>query len=137
MPGVVSLMEKLHTNGIHCGVVTGSGQRPLIQRILKDFGAYVDEAHITTAYDVKRGKPNPDPYIMGLQKAGNLKPYEAVVIENAPLGIRSGHAARIFTIAVNTGPLPDEELIVAGANLTFPTMQELSDHWVQKIVPEL
>ena len=137
MPGVVSLMEKLHANDIHCGVVTGSGQRPLIQRILKDFGAYVDEAHITTAYDVKRGKPNPDPYIMGLQKAGNLMPYEAVVIENAPLGIRSGHAARIFTIAVNTGPLPDEELIVAGANLTFPTMQELSDHWVQKIVPEL
>jgi len=137
MPGIICLMEKLYTNGIHCGVVTGSGQRPLIQRILKDFGDFVDEAHITTAYDVKRGKPNPDPYLMGLQKAGNLQPYEAVVIENAPLGIRSGHAARIFTIAVNTGPLPDEELLVAGANLIFPTMQELCDHWVQRIIPEL
>ena len=137
MPGIISLMEKLHTNGIHCGVVTGSGQRPLIQRILKDFGAYVDETHITTAYDVKCGKPNPDPYLMGLKKAGDLHPNEAVVIENAPLGIRSGHAARIFTIAVNTGPLPDEELIVAGANLIFPTMQELCNHWVPRIIPEL
>ena len=85
MPGILNLMEKLHKNGILCGVVTGSGQRPLIQRILKDFGSYVDVAHITTAYDVKRGKPNPDPYLMGLQKAGDLQPYEAAVIENALL----------------------------------------------------
>lgn len=137
MPGIIRLMEKLHCDGILCGVVTGSGQRPLIQRIIKDFGAFIDESHITTAYDIKRGKPHPDPYLMGLQKAGNLQPYEAIVIENAPLGIRSGHAARIFTIAVNTGPLSDEELIVAGANLIFPTMQELCDHYYNQIVPEL
>ena len=137
MPGVLSLMAQIHASGIACGVVTGSGQRPLIARILKDFGEFVTEDHITTAYDVKRGKPNPDPYLMGLQKAGDLKPWEAVVVENAPLGIRSGYAAKIFTIAVNTGPLPDEELLVAGANLTFPTMQEVSDHWYNRIIPEL
>jgi hypothetical protein len=32
-------------------------------------------------------------------------------------------------VAVNTGPLPDEELLVAGANLIFPDMQAFSDHW--------
>ena len=129
MPGILELMQKIKASGLQVGVVTGSGQRPLIQRILKDFGDYVNEAHITTAYDVERGKPNPDPYLMGLQKAGNLTPYEAIVVENAPLGIRAGYAARIFTVAVNTGPLPDEELLMAGANLIFPTMQEFCDHW--------
>ena len=129
MPGIRELMQKIKASGLQVGVVTGSGQRPLIQRILKDFGDYVDEAHITTAYDVERGKPNPDPYLMGLQKAGNLAPYEAIVVENAPLGVRAGYAARIFTVAVNTGPLPDEELLMAGANLIFPTMQEFCDHW--------
>lgn len=129
MPGVADLMEKFRQEGILCGVVTGSGQRPLIRRILRDFSAYVDETHITTAYDVQRGKPSPDPYLMGLKKAGNLHPNEAMVVENAPLGIRAGHAARIFTIAVNTGPLPDEELLTAGANLIFPTMQEFCEHW--------
>ncbi|MBO7045221.1 MAG: HAD hydrolase-like protein [Prevotella sp.] len=129
MPGILSLMEKIQEGGLQIGVVTGSGQRPLINRILRDFGAYVDEAHITTAYDVERGKPYPDPYLMGLKKAGNLEPWQAIVIENAPLGVRSGHAAKIFTIAVNTGPLPDEELLGAGANLIFPNMQELSDYW--------
>ena len=130
MPGIQELMQKIKANGLQVGVVTGSGQRPLIQRILKDFGSYVDEAHITTAYDVECGKPNPDPYLMGLQKAGNLAPYEAIVVENAPLGIRAGYAARIFTVAVNTGPLPDEELLMAGANLIFPNMQEFCDHWI-------
>ena len=137
MPGAVSLMEKLKDAGILCCVVTGSGQRPLLQRIVRDFGTYVDDSHITTAYDVRRGKPNPDPYLMGLKKAGNLRPNEAVVVENAPLGIRAGHAAHIFTVAVNTGPLPDEELLVAGADLIFPSMQELSDHWYNHLHQEL
>lgn len=129
MPGILELMEQIHQQGIQCGVVTGSGQRPLIRRILNDFGRYVDEAHITTAYDVRRGKPNPDPYLAGLQKAGSLEPWQAIVVENAPLGVRAGVAAKIFTVAVNTGPLPNEELLHAGANLLFPTMTEFSHAW--------
>ncbi|MBP5799456.1 MAG: HAD-IA family hydrolase [Prevotella sp.] len=132
MPGILELMQQIKDGGILCGVVTGSGQRPLIDRILKDFGAFVDKNQITTAYDVKRGKPNPDPYLMGLKKAGNLKPNEAIVVENAPLGIRAGAAAKIFTIGVNTGPLSNELLLEAGANLLFPTMQDLSDCWYNK-----
>ena len=137
MPGVIELMRQIKDNGLQCGVVTGSGQRPLINRILKDFGTFVDEAHITTAYDVKRGKPLPDPYLMGLQKAGNLQPWEAIVIENAPLGIQAGTAAKIFTIGVNTGPLPDQTLLDAGADLLFPTMQELCDCWQSNIPAQL
>jgi HAD superfamily hydrolase (TIGR01509 family) len=129
MPGVLDLMHQIQTDGIQIGVVTGSGQRPLIQRILSDFKDYVDEKHITTAYDVKRGKPNPDPYLVGLKKAGDLKPYEAIVVENAPLGVRAGVAAKIFTIAVNTGPLPAQILLDANADLLFPTMKEFSDNW--------
>jgi beta-phosphoglucomutase-like phosphatase (HAD superfamily) len=43
-------------------------------------------------------------------------------MENAPLGVRAGVAARIFTIAVNTGPLPDQTLLDAGADLLFPSV---------------
>ena len=129
MPGILELMRQIQDDGILIGVVTGSGQKPLIKRILKDFGTFVDEAHITTAYDVRRGKPKPDPYLKGLRKAGNLQPYEAFVVENAPLGIRAGAAARIFTIAVNTGPLPAQTLLDANADLLFPTMTAFSDNW--------
>jgi HAD superfamily hydrolase (TIGR01509 family) len=131
MPGVIRLIRQLHAGGMMMCVVTGSGQRPLINRLMKDFGDYLDEAHITTAYDVKRGKPNPDPYIMGLQKAGGLQPWEAIVVENAPLGVRAGVAARIFTIGVNTGPLPDSAL--AEADLVVKPMERLADIWSEII----
>ena len=129
MAGIPELMQQIHDDGLRIGVVTGSGQRPLIARLLKDFGRYLDEAHIVTAYDVKRGKPLPDPYLMGLQKAGSLQPWEAFVVENAPLGVHAGVAARIFTIAVNTGPLPNTMLEAEGANLVFEHMTDLSQQW--------
>ncbi|MCR5680124.1 MAG: HAD hydrolase-like protein [Prevotella sp.] len=127
MAGVLHLMSQIRSMGLRIGVVTGSGQRPLIQRLLSDFGEFLDADHIVTAYDVKHGKPLPDPYLMGLQKTGGLKPWEALVVENAPLGVQAGAAARIFTIAVNTGILPDSQLWDSGANLVFPSMTSLSE----------
>ena len=127
--GVFDMMEKIKRAGMTVNVVTGSGQRPLIRRLLNDFGRYLDENHITTAYDVKRGKPYPDPYLMGLQKAGNLKPFEGIVVENAPLGVRSGVSAGIFTVAINSGPLPDKVLLDEGADVLYDKMTQFRNEW--------
>lgn len=128
MPGVLDVMKGMKARGWRIGVVTGSGQRPLINRLLTDFADFLDEEHIVTAYDVKRGKPNPDPYQMGMRKAGT-EPWETIVVENAPLGIKAGVAAEAFTIAVNTGPLPDNVLLEAGADVLFPDMRALSEYF--------
>ena len=130
MPGILGLMENIRSQGLRIGVVTGSGQRPLIKRLLTDFWDFLDEQHIVTAYDVTRGKPAPDPYLMGMQKAG-VEPWQTVVVENAPLGVRAGVAAGAFTIAVNTGPLPDEVLLSGGANMLFKRMTDLRDAWLR------
>ena len=82
---------------------------------------------MVTAFDVKYGKPNPEPYLMALQKAG-IQANEAVVIENAPLGVRAGVAAGIFTIALNTGPLPNDVLLQEGANILFPSMAAFNEN---------
>lgn len=132
-PGVLPLMQKIKDAGITIGVVTGSGQRPLFKRLLNDFDGFLTEDHIVTAYDVERGKPNPDPYLMGLRKAGNLQPWQGIVVENAPLGVRAGVAARIFTVGVNSGPLPDAALADQGANIVLQRITELCDQWEQFI----
>ncbi len=129
MPGILELMDQITTDGLDIGVVTGSGQRPLINRLLRDFGQYLTAERIVTAYDVNQGKPHPDPYLKGLQKVGDLHPWEAIVVENAPLGIRAGVTARIFTIAVNTGPLPDDALTSEGANFIFHNIHGLLNDW--------
>ncbi len=133
MPGVLELMAQIAASGLGIGIVTGSGQRPLIARLLNDFGRYLTEQHIVTAYDVERGKPAPEPYLMGMEKMGHLQPWQTIVVENAPLGVAAAVAARCFTIAVNTGPLPDEALLSQGADMLFPSMTALSKAWSQII----
>ena len=56
-----------------------------------------------------------------LKKVG-VDATQAIVVENAPLGVQSAVAAGIFTIAVNTGPLPDEILKEAGADIVVKDM---------------
>ena len=127
--GVTDLMKKIKDSRLKIGIVTGSAQRPLIERVTHDFGDFVSREQITTAFDVKRGKPNPDPYLMGLKKSGNYAPSEGIVVENAPLGVRAGVAAGCYTVAINSGPLADSVLINEGTNILFPTIREFADNW--------
>lgn len=127
--GVIDLMQKIKASGLKIGIVTGSAQLPLIERVTRDFGEFVSKDQITTAYDVKRGKPNPDPYLMGLKKAGNYLPEEGIVVENAPLGVHAGVTAGCYTVAINSGPLADSVLLNEGANILFPTIRAFADNW--------
>ena len=128
MPGAYTLLRNIKDSGLQPVLVTGSGQLSLIDNLNHHFPGIFQKEFMVTAFDVKFGKPNPEPYLMGLKKAG-INPNEAVVVENAPLGVKAGVAAGIFTIAVNTGPLPDSALLDEGANILFNSMQELSDNW--------
>ena len=70
---------------------------------------------------------------MALEKAG-LQPDEAIVVENAPLGVRSAKGAGIFTIAVNTGILSDDDLWQAGADVVLPDMEALLEMFSRLVV---
>lgn len=126
--GVIRLMTLIRQSGLTIGIVTGSGQRPLINRLLTDFGDFITTGRIVTAYDVTHGKPAPDPYLMGAAKTG-AKPHECIVVENAPLGVKAGIAAGCLTIAVNSGPLPDSVLSDCGAHVVLPSIKRLAEVW--------
>lgn len=150
MPGAFETLTKVKESGVVPMVVTGSGQKTLLERLNRNFPDIFKPELMVTAYDVKYGKPNPEPYLMGMGKYGvfvrncddaskddaHLSPRNFVVVENAPLGVEAGVAAGVFTIAVNTGPLPDEALLSQGANLLFHSMQDLCDNW-DSLVEEL
>ena len=127
MPGSQEVFRRAAAAGLKILIVTGSGQKNLIERVQKDFEGYITRDRMVTAFEVKRGKPYPDPYLKGLEIAG-VPASEAVVVENAPLGIRAAVAAGIDTIAVNTGPLEDEILLAEKPALLLHSMQELADN---------
>lgn len=128
MPGAFEVLTQIKEAGLIPMVVTGSGQTSLLDRLNKNFPGIFQRELMVTAFDVKYGKPHPEPYLMALKKGG-LQANEALVVENAPLGVQAGVAAGIFTIAVNTGPLPDEALLSQGANLLFHSMPDFNEHW--------
>lgn len=109
IPGVIELMDFIKSYGIKAYLVTGSGQKSLLDTLNTWFPGYFDHTNMVTAFDVEHGKPNPEPYLRALAKSG-LQPNEVFVVENAPLGVQAAVAAGLFTFAVNTGILSDQVL---------------------------
>lgn len=127
--GAADVLRKVGEMGLTRVLVTGSGQTSLIGRLDHAYPGVFDEAHMVTGNDcpIGKGKPHPYPYLKGLEKAGNIRPEEAIVVENAPLGVKAAKAAGIFTVAVNTGPLDPQVLKDAGADIVLSSMTELAE----------
>jgi len=125
MPGADSMLRTLADAGITRVLVTGSGQASLIERLERDFpGAFTPELRITSA-SVTHGKPHPEPYLRAMALA-DVEPWQAIVVENAPLGVQAGVAARAFTVAVTTGPIPRSAFEQARASLIMPSMPDFA-----------
>lgn len=127
MPGAKRMIETLQEKHIATVLVTGSGQNTLLNRLESDFpGAFPENMRITSR-DVKHGKPNPEPFLKAMQLVG-LYPENCIAIDNAPLGVMAGAASGAFTIGVKTGPIPEEALREAGADIVYSSMNELADN---------
>jgi beta-phosphoglucomutase-like phosphatase (HAD superfamily) len=80
-------------------VVSGS-DRPIVQDIIQSEYPGIFSGMVT-ADDVQRGKPEPDPYLKAIEMLG-ISSHEAIVIENAPMGVESAKKAGLCCVAVPT-----------------------------------
>jgi HAD superfamily hydrolase (TIGR01509 family) len=126
MPGAMQMLNFFKEVNMRRVLVTGSGQRSLIDRLEKDFPGAFTSSMMVTSRDVKCGKPHPEPFIKAMEMA-RVRPSQAIAIENAPLGVKSASAAGAFTVAVTTGPIPREELRKAGAAIVFDSMEQCAE----------
>jgi sugar-phosphatase len=120
LPGAAELLRTIPPNKY--AIVT-SATRALAEVRLRAAGLPVP-ANLVTARDVQRGKPSPDPYLMGARILG-VPPVECVVIEDSPSGVRAGKAAGVRVVALRT-TATDEELQEAGADWIVDDCAELS-----------
>ncbi len=127
MPGAHDMLSCLKNHNIERVLVTGSGQVDMLKRLDVEYAGLFEPHLRISAADVKHGKPNPEPYLMA-QKRVDVNPSQAIVIENAPLGVKAGHDSGAFTITITTGPIPRERLIENGADLVFGSMPEFADY---------
>jgi sugar-phosphatase len=76
---------------------------------------------LVTAEDVRAGKPDPEPYLIGLERLGATGP--VVVFEDAPAGIRSGRDAGCPVVALTTSH-PAEDL--GEADVVIPDLTSVA-----------
>jgi mannitol-1-/sugar-/sorbitol-6-phosphatase len=114
-PGAAELLRA--SNAV--AIVT-SGTPELARRRLRDAGLTAPEV-VVCAGDAPRGKPAPDPYLLGAQLLG-VAIAACVVVEDAPAGIAAGVAAGARVMAVaHTHPCSELE----AAERCFSDLYEL------------
>lgn len=96
LPGTLDLLGALPSG--RWAVVT-SATRRLAEARLAAVG--VLPGTLIAADDITRGKPDPEPYLLGARALG-ADPAACVVFEDAPAGLRSGRAAGMTTVALTT-----------------------------------
>ena len=119
LPGAMELLQALPLN--RWAIVTSCTRELAGVRI--DAAGLPKPKHLVTATDVRRGKPDPEPYLKGAQILG-VPAAECVVIEDAPAGIRAGKAAGARVVALRT-TASDAELQEAGADWIVADCAEL------------
>lgn len=97
-PGVAELLRSLRRRGLRLALVTGNWRANAIA----PFGDLADLFDVlVSAEEVSHTKPDPEPYLRALADL-HVRAEEAVVVENAPLGVRAAKAAGLRVVAITT-----------------------------------
>jgi sugar-phosphatase len=99
---------------VRWAVVTSAGRTLARVRLA---AAGIDAQRIVTIDDVSRGKPDPEPLLLGAKLLG-VAPERCLVFEDAPAGLVAARAAGASTIAVTTTHAADELI----ADLVVPDL---------------
>ncbi|WP_399882936.1 HAD family hydrolase [Streptomyces sp. BBFR51] len=102
LPGTREFLDALPAD--RWAVVT-SATRRLAEARLEAVG--ILPKTLVAADDITRGKPDPEPYLLGARALG-VDPAACVVFEDAPAGLQSGRAAGMTTVALATTHRADE-----------------------------
>ncbi|MCH1983541.1 HAD family phosphatase [Ruminococcus sp. OA3] len=96
--GVFEFIMEMQKKDIRMGIAS-SNSRELVEAILKVHGLEECFSSVHTCCDVKRGKPEPDIYLLVAEEL-DADPAQCLVFEDIPAGILAGKRAGMQTCAV-------------------------------------
>lgn len=137
-PGATKLIAAAHDAGLELGLVSGA-LRDEVDGALEQIGLRRNFKTLVTAEDVKRSKPDPEGYLLALDRLNSqpplpsrlLHPHEVIAIEDAPAGIEAARGAGFSTIGI-AHTYPRSEL--GDADRSFETIAELDLDAVREVL---
>ena len=126
MSGVVDVVHALHDRGLTLAV-TSSAVGDAIDEILRRFGIRDCFALIVEGRDVRKGKPDPEPYLLTARKLG-IQPAHAIVFEDANVGVLAAKAAGMYCIAIRN---PNAKIFqdLTAADVILNSFEEFDPGW--------
>ena len=123
-PGVHEILEYLKTHKIPVALASSTRKAAVME--------HLDRAGITGYFQkiicgdmVENGKPAPDIYLKACEEMG-VTPGQALAVEDSFNGIRSAHAAGLYTVMV-PDQLPPTEEILTLVDLKCDSLAELQN----------
>lgn len=115
--GAIALIRTLRQHAIPTALVT-SAEPAKVATVLEALGLCGQFAAEVTRQDIRRGKPDPEGYLLGAARLG-VDPEECLVFEDAISGIKAATAAG--TCCIGVGSLQREAALrTAGATMVIP-----------------
>jgi len=107
-PWVPEILEWLKGSGYKVGLASSTRSESVLSHLkqaeMEDYFSIV-----VTGDMIEHSKPRPDIYLLACSRLG-VEPEQAYAIEDSPNGVRSAHAAGMWTIMVPDMIAPDEEM---------------------------
>lgn len=116
MPGLLRLLDFAQAQAIGVCVVTNA-PRANAEHMLDVLGLRERFATVLVAEELPRAKPDPLPYLTGLECLGAL-PKAGIAFEDSLPGLTAAVGAGVFTVGLATSQSP-EALLAAGAHLVI------------------
>jgi beta-phosphoglucomutase family hydrolase len=123
MPGAAELVRDLDAAGLALALAS-SGPPANVELALERLRVRDCFAAVVTGHDVRRGKPDPQVFLLAAERLG-LPPAGCVVIEDAPVGVRAAHAAGMAAVALLSTGRRREDFAEVGPELVVATLREL------------
>ncbi len=116
LPGALDLLRSMPLE--RWAIVTSATDRLLVARLRA--AGLPQPDRLISANMVTRGKPDPQPYLMGAARLG-VAATDCLVFEDAPSGVQAGVAAGARVVGV-LGTTSAEKLLSDGANWLVPSL---------------
>lgn len=119
--GLVRLLEHAEQTGIGMAVVTNAPRANAVH-MLSAMGLGERFKHVLVAEELPRAKPDPLPYLTGLECL-QARASHALAFEDSVPGVTAASRAGIFTVGLSTSQAP-EALLAAGAQLVVADFED-------------